>query len=275
MDRMKSIEHHLLSRCRRFDSNEDIFTVLENRYSSTGSQKSYLILEGTDSNESDIKPTKKTKNTLGVSPKNKYDPLRVKNEFKSTIKSKMKEQDNIARKLRMIAKRNPEILKQDVINLRICKPLMRYENFVEMNTLWQSYMSDLIKDNTNVQVVTSKLSSAEYIGAELTISHSLSPEQIGMHGIVIWESKDYYLLIVPRKQNWKSQIPNIEPKFSPMECIGGLRKFQKIHTRFEFDIKVSETEKLSFEIIGDRMNVRSVDRANKKFKGHSVDDINL
>lgn len=275
MDRMKSIEHHLLSRCRRFDSDEDIFTVLENRYSSTGSQKSYLILEGTDSNESDIKPTKKTKNTLGVSPKNKYDPLRVKNEFKSTIKSKMKEQDNIARKLRMIAKRNPEILKQDVINLRICKPLMRYENFVEMNTLWQSYMSDLIKDNTNVQVVTSKLSSAEYIGAELTISHSLSPEQIGMHGIVIWESKDYYLLIVPRKQNWKSQIPNIEPKFSPMECIGGLRKFQKIHTRFEFDIKVSETEKLSFEIIGDRMNVRSVDRANKKFKGHSVDDINL
>lgn len=272
---MKSIEHHLLSRCRRFETDEDIFTVLENRYSNTGTQKPYLILEGTDSNINDTPVVKKKQNTLGSTPKNKYDPLRVKNEFKSTIKNKMKQQDHIAKKLRIIAKRNPDILKGDVIDLRICKPLMKYEDFVDMNTLWQSYMSELIKEGTNVQVVTAKLSSAEYIGAELTVTHSLSPEQIGMRGIVIWESKDYYLLIVPRKDNWKSQIPNVVPKFSAMECIGGLRKIQKIHTRFEFHIKVSEEEKLSFEIIGDRMNIRSVDRANKKFKGHSVDDINL
>lgn len=277
MDRLRSIEHYLLAGTKSYTSDDDIVAFLENRYSNTGSQKSYLILEGTDgplTSVTDVEKEKETKNTMRPTPRNKYDPLRVKNEFKTTIKAKMREQSQIARKLRMIAKRNPEILTKDVIDLRICKQLLRYESYVEMNALWQSYMSELIKDAHTVQTVTAKLSSAEYIGAELTVTHSLSPEQIGMRGIVLWESKDYYLLIVPRRANWKCQIPGVEPVFTAMECIGGLRKVQKVHTRFSFDVPQGK-EQLSFEILGDRMNVRSVDRANKKFKAHSVDDLHL
>lgn len=267
----------MLSRCKTWSSDEDIYTLLEQRYSTTGSQKPYLILEGTDQGGLEAETKSKTPSGLeGPSLKNKYDPLRVKNQFKNKIKSQMKTQDTIARKLRMISKRNPQILMQDVIQLRLCKPLMRYEDYISMNELWSSYISELISDSNNIQLVTAKLSSAEYIGAKLTVTHSLNPEQIGMKGIVLWESKDYYLIIVPRKSGWKSEIPDqSKVKYSAMECIGGLRKIQKVHTRFQFDVNSGDDQVVSFEIIGDRMNIRSVDRANKKFKGHSVDDLNI
>jgi ribonuclease P protein subunit POP4 len=295
MDRSNVIEHLLLSRCSRFNENGDLLQFLEQRYSFTGPQKNYLVLESTDggqlledSRKNELKESENINSFLAekkrgsLSKNNKYSAIKTKNEFKKFVQQSLRLQENVTRKLNKLNKKNPNILKQDVVQLKICKGILKFEDFIEINNLWNNYIKELVKNSRTIDVVTAKLSTAEFVGAYFTVTHCSCSDNIGMEGIVLWESQTYILLIVPRKNNWKENISDIPIKipYTAKECIGGLRMIPKKKTRFTFNIELGDIESeseeaLSFEFIGDRLSIRSVDRANKKFKSHSVKDIEL
>lgn len=291
MDRGNVIEHLLLSRCLKYNSSGDIIQFLEQRYSFTGAQKNYLVLEPTDGSQSQIedqKNEKKESETANhfLSPagkqtsklqNNKYNALKTKNEFKKFVQRSLRLQENVAKKLQKMIKEKPKILERDVINLNICKEILRFEDFIEMNTLWKNYTKELLENSKTIDVMTTKLSSAEFVGAYFRVTHCTCPDNIGMEGIVLWESQTYILLIIPRKNNWKNNIDEkqLQIPYTAKEYLGGLRMIPKKKTRFTFDIDVDEENVIEFEFIGDRMSIRSVDRANKKFKSHNVKDIQI
>jgi ribonuclease P protein subunit POP4 len=298
MDRSNVIEHLLLSRCAKHNNNGELLQFLEQRYSFSGPQKNYLVLEPTEfsqisaENEKKAEKQKETvKDFLKEKPKtssagkvNKYNELRTKNEFKKFVQESMKLQHNVARKLKKLVVKNPEIRNmEDVIGLRICEGILKFEDFMEMNTLWNNYVQELISNCKTIDVITAKLSSAEFVGAYFTVTHCTCPENIGIEGIVLWESQTYILMVIPRKNNWKESISLGQVEYSAREMIGGLRMIPKKKTRFTFSIEVKKDEDngddegdfVDFEFIGDRLSIKSLDRANKKFKSHNVKDIQL
>lgn len=299
MDRSSVIEHLLLSRCSKFNGSGEILQFLEQRYSFTGPQKNYLILESTDGGQYNIETKKNEQkdsenvkdflanklkpvvgsNSTQTDKQNKYHSLKTKNEFKKFIQISLKKQEKITKKLHKLSKKNPEILDSDVMRLKMCQDILKFEDFIEMNTLWKDYMKELLHNSKTIDVITAKLSSAEFVGAYFRVTHCTCPDNIGMEGIVLWESQSYILLILPRKNNWKENIikDSIQIPYTTKECIGGLRMIPKKKTRFTFDIAVDDDDENvnEFEFIGDRMSIRSVDRANKKFKSHNVKDIEL
>lgn len=293
MDRSNIIEHLLLSRCSRFNGSGDVLQFLEQRYSFTGPQKNYLVLESTDGGQLNIERDKETqkynedskaflndKNRISsLSKNNKFSELKTKNEFKKFLQNSLKFQDNLVRKLNKLQKKDPNVLQGDITKLKICKDILKFEDFIEMNDLWNNYIHELLLNSKTLDVITAKLSSAEFIGSYFKVTHSSCSDNIGIEGIVIWESQTYILLIVPRKNNWKDDISldGLSIPYSAKECIGGLRMIPKKKTRFIFDVTMDDDKEdvLTFEFIGDRMSIRSLDRANKKFKSHNVKDIDL
>ncbi|KAG0682147.1 hypothetical protein C6P40_003601 [Pichia californica] len=292
MDRSNAIEHLLLSRCAKYNGSGEIIKFLEQRYSFTGPQKNYLVLEPTDGGQylidnqkEEQKASANAKDFLSVKSKqsnaskdNKYNGLKTKNEFKKFVQQSLKLQDSVAKKLHKLCKKNPKILKQDVIELKICSGILKFEDFIEMNNLWKNYMKELLQNCKTIDVATSKLSSAEFVGSYFRVTHCTCPDNIGLEGIVLWESQTYVLLIIPRRNNWKDNISsnnNLEIPYTAKECLGGLRMIPKKKTRFTFDVEVDDEHSIEFEFIGDRMGIRSLDRANKKFKSHNVKDIDL
>ncbi|GAV28065.1 hypothetical protein PMKS-001533 [Pichia membranifaciens] len=292
MDRADVIEHFLLSRCSRFNDSGQILQFLEQRYSYTGPQKNYLVLEPTDGGQYQVETKQQErkdaeegnkfvsdkKNLTSATRKdNKYSSIKTKNEFKKFTRNSLKLQEEAAKKLHKLSKKNPSLLTRDVIDLKICKGILKFEDFVEMHALWNNYMEELLQNCKTVDVITAKLSSAEFVGAYFKVTHCPCPDNIGLEGIVLWESQTYILMIIPRKNNWKNNIieQKVQIPYSAKECIGGLRMISKKKTRFTFDIEVDGDNVIEFEFLGDRMSIRSLDRANKKFKSHNVKDIQL
>ena len=292
MDRADVIEHFLLSRCSRFNDSGQILQFLEQRYSYTGPQKNYLVLEPTDGGQYQVETQQQEKKdaeegkkflsdknslTSATRKDNKYSSIKTKNEFKKFTRNSLKLQEEAAKKLRKLSKKNPGLLTGDVIDLKMCKGILKFEDFVEMHALWNNYMEELLQNCKTVDVITAKLSSAEFVGAYFKVTHCPCPDNIGLEGIVLWESQTYILMIIPRKNNWKNSITEqkVQIPYSAKECIGGLRMISKKKTRFTFDIEVDENNVIEFEFLGDRMSIRSLDRANKKFKSHNVKDIQL
>lgn len=304
MDRGNTIEHLLLSRCSKFSDDGEKLQFLENRYSATGTQKNYLILESTDGGQSQLDTVteqKKDNETIKhflkssasntninnqIKKLNKHNPLKTKNQFKLFLKKSLKHQENTIKKLNKLAKKNPELLNSNsntnILDLKICNKLLKFSDFIQLNILWNSYIDNLLDNNLKIDAVTSKLSSAEFVGAYFKVTHSSCHDYIGLEGIVLWESQTYILLIVPPKNSWKNHIhmKNINIPYSVSDQIGGLKMILKKKTRFTFEINLDSNDDTSnnvieFEYIGDRMSIRSVDRANKKFKNHNVKDIEL
>lgn len=286
MNRNNAIERLMLSRCSRYHEDGEILDILENRYSISGLQKNYLVLESTDGGitrqQIESGKKRKRKTLLGsilVNEKrsNKFNPLKTKNEFKRFIKTSLASQAKAGRQLKKLLKENPVYLDnvKDVGDLSICKEVLKVEDFTQINTLWNDYIKELVGSGENISVVTGKLSSGEFIGAEVEVTHSGCIDNVGKRGIVIWESQYNFAIVVPRQQNWKSSIGLLQPNYSANELIGGLRLINKQDTRFRFSVHYDDDKCVDFEILGDRLMLRSIDRANKKFKAHSVRDINL
>ncbi|GMM31166.1 RNase P/RNase MRP complex subunit [Martiniozyma asiatica (nom. inval.)] len=259
MDRLKVIESHLLSRCNKH-TPETILTTLSQRYSVTGTQKPYLVLESTEGISEPIQI-----------PKNKYDPTKTKSTFRKSIKETINSQNLFINKVRLLENKPNDILQSDQLPKKLrklSKKIPKFEYFMNLNKLWNVYISELLNDKQspiNSQTVGAKLSSCEFVGAHIQCVFNICPDFVGLEGIIVWDSKEYYLICIPRRTDGKGSL---------RERVGGMRKIPKKGARFKFKAPIEDSY-IEFEIIGDRMNVRSVDRSNKKFKSHNVDDINL
>ncbi|ODV96548.1 hypothetical protein PACTADRAFT_1136 [Pachysolen tannophilus NRRL Y-2460] len=281
-----SIEYKLLSRCSNFNNEKKIVDALDSRYSLTGSQKNYLILKPTEGDNNTSKNKKRKKKSLSIlrqitsntgnnnnNNNNKFNGLRTRNEFKTFIKNNLKLQKNLNKKLSCTT--------NSVESFQEFNEILKFEDFIKINELWNSYLKNLLSVSNNklpnVQAALSKLSSADLIGSFITVIKSSTYNNVGIAGIVIWESQYNFIIVTPRNNNWKDDInipiPTLSVNYTSKEKIGGIRIISKRNTIFGFYLPINDQELIEFSVIGNRFLIKSYDRANKKFKNHNVNDL--
>lgn len=281
MNRLNVLEKHLLSKCH--DSNERISNILDQRYSMNGEQKPCLYF-----NSNNGKITKKnslfTENKDNNSVVNfKKKKINTRKDLKEYILSKRKKQKKVKKLIHKYKKLST--LNEEVINNLIEKnEIPKIEDFFNLHYLWQKYMNDLLFQNNsslNTSNSLQKLASADYIGSFLTVKKSVNKNLVGIKGILIYETKYFFLLCVPRSKNGNELIFE-KNDFFTNERVGGFKLIKKQGSFFSFDIinpidKINDSEHTSscfgFTLIGSMLQSRPVDRSNKKFKTHNIKNI--
>lgn len=193
----------------------------------------------------------------------------AKSQFKNFIKSQQFFQRQLKLKIIKFKKAN-NVSKVDPQQFKEYKKLVKYDDFLKSNELWIDYIRDLLQIKSidghhnigNVQQCLTRLSSAEYTGCFMRILKATNEEIIGKCGIVIYDSKNFFILV---EQGDKLKL--IEKK-------GTLFSF--VIPLFDYDneeIDDNDDNYAEFTIIGSRFQYRSHDRSGKKFKSKSTDDL--
>lgn len=244
-------------------SEERTKELLETRYSFNGGQKPLLLLGGTTGGVSDKvgKPPKPATKQRKAQARNARAAVR---EFVTAALDRQKG---------LKAKGLSEAQRAEVVN-----EIPKYQDYVAMNRLWNSYITDLLFGTTkpsspsssssstsspwehiNPVSLTAKLASADFHGALLTVVSCRNPSTVGIRGIVLWESKNSFVVVV--------ESTNTSPS--------GLRILEKKGAVFQFTVYSSENDHTghTFEIIGSRFMYRTAERSGRKYKPHNVDDL--
>ncbi|KEY66657.1 hypothetical protein S7711_01949 [Stachybotrys chartarum IBT 7711] len=138
----------------------------------------------------------------------------------------------------------------------IPKEGQKYEIYEPLNQLWLGYAREVLDNDlyTGGTAAAAKLASAEFHGAEVEVSRSRCPGRVGIKGIVVRDRKFVFEIITKKR---------------------GVKVVPKEGTSFRVEVPPAPegdeahgppVGKFSFEILGDQMMLRSVDRANRKFK---------
>ena len=174
----------------------------------------------------------------------------------------------------------------------------RYDIYEPLHRMWVGYISEILdlKEGepcfVTAQSVGSKLASADYHGAQLTVVRSRCVGMVGIEGIVVKDTK-FTFQVITKKNELKIQKPicSIKTRYTCM-----LTQFLVIPKRvtiFQFSIpqpkgieggskmtpQVSNDQErpmlggeLIFELHGSQFLHRATDRATKKFKAkHMID----
>ncbi|KAG7192135.1 uncharacterized protein KQ657_002500 [Scheffersomyces spartinae] len=285
MDRNNVLEKRLLS--RSYSSRRKIKEILETRYVSLGDQKPSLFLVPTKGSSDEGGKQTSTKSLLHVEkpkdPISKERKTRTRQEFKTYIHETMKKQKALTKRIT----RNRQV---NVHKLLDHYQIPKYEDYTELNNLWQKYMHDLLFNNTkaggggvtsteediqlpSLAFILPKLSSAEYVGCMLTVLQSKNTNLIGIRGIVLWDAQHSFIVVSPRDTQANEIAEASKSPPSPTELVGGLKILPKTGTLFAFDIVLNDRTCIGFTIVGSRFELRSIDRAGKKFKSHNVIDL--
>ena len=122
------------------------------------------------------------------------------------------------------------------------KEKLIYDDLLSMNQLWQDYIKDLMNNSNNEENILSKMLKADLHGAILTVINSTNKNNIGITGIVLFESRRTFNLL-----NKKNEVKTILKN----GCI------------FQTDIKYNGMKIL---IYGDNFIYKSAERTKIKFK---------
>ena len=122
------------------------------------------------------------------------------------------------------------------------KEKMDYDSLLSMNQLWQDYITELLNNSNNEENILSKMLKADLHGAILTVVNSTNKNNIGITGIVLFESRRTFNLL-----NKKNEIKTILKN----GCV------------FETEIKNNGMKIL---IYGDNFIYKSAERTKIKFK---------
>ncbi|KAI5956963.1 POP4 [Candida jiufengensis] len=298
MTSTNELEKKLLARC--YDSNNEIIQILESRYSTEGEQKPTILFKHIDKSN-----PKKRKNEE-IAQSDEIEPQRKRNtrkELKVYINTQLESQRKLIKKIKTLQKEN-HIFNIDYLIDKYQIP--RFESFIKMNEMWQSYIQDLLstpdgKFQLNTQQILPKLVNADFNGCLLTVLKSRNNNVVGTRGIVVWDCQHSFILVTPRGFENKEWLMDKEPPSPPYETltreeivaakkkelkslsasqwVGGFKMVPKKYTLFGFDVLIpnksedQEQESLQFTILGSRFEIKSIDRSSKKFKNHAVDDI--
>jgi len=269
MNRDNLIERKLLS--RSYDCQDRIEELLATRYSITGDQKPSILFKQPSLDSDKVKSLLHNEVTTTVS---RARQINTRAQVKGYIEKTLSNQRKLVNKIRLFRKANsggsfPVETYLNKFNIP------RFEHFITMNNLWQSYMNDLLFPNGNVpamSVILPKLSSADFHGCLVTVIQSKNTHVVGTRGIVVCDTQHSFIVCVPREADAKEWNES-KTEFSPTEIVGGFRAIPKKGTLFGFDVITNDDECIGFTIIGSRFEFRPVDRSGKKFKNHNVDDI--
>lgn len=214
------------------------------------------------------------------------------NEYIKKCKKNQTKLELLVRKSQ--TKNNSDILPADwwhADKLQFEYEIPTFEQFLPLNALWNDHIADLLfpnytKDENKEEntlhkdlVLAAKLASADFHGAYVKVTQATNPSNVGMAGIIIWEAKSNFVIVVPRNPS----SPRIKEK------IGGLRIVEKRGSVFKFTVMKrhldddddndnNEKDKdndstMDFEIVGSRFIYRTSERSTKKFKPKSVLDL--
>jgi len=122
------------------------------------------------------------------------------------------------------------------------KEKLNYEELLSMNKLWQDYIKDLMNNSNNEENILSKMLKADLHGAILTVVNSTNKNNIGINGIVLFESRRTFNLL-----NKKNEIKTI----------------LKNGNIFETEINYNG---MKINIYGDNFIYKSAERTKIKFK---------
>lgn len=141
----------------------------------------------------------------------------------------------------------------------IPKDGQKYEIYEPLNKLWHEYIREILgkEINTGGQSAAAKLASAEFHGAGVEVVRSHCPGRVGIAGIVVRDRK-FVVEIITKKR--------------------GLKIVPKEGTTFRISVPVSaeggeDGQAFVFDLLGDQVMLRSVDRASRKFKAHFLDGL--
>ncbi|PKS05897.1 hypothetical protein jhhlp_007728 [Lomentospora prolificans] len=154
----------------------------------------------------------------------------------------------------------------------------KYALFEPLNKLWLGYIREVMGGDVyrGGPEAAQKLTSAEFLGAEVEVSRSACVSRVGVRGIVIKDSRFVFDIVTRRNQIktipkegtvFRVTIP-VEvqaPAPAPVE-VGADGSAEETAAAGSNEGK--KTEEFIFEIHGDQFLYRAADRANKKFKSH-------
>ena len=121
------------------------------------------------------------------------------------------------------------------------KEKMEYTSLLSMNQLWKEYITELMNNSTNDETILNKMLKADLHGAILTVVNATNKNNIGISGIVIFESKRTFNLL-----NNKNEVKTI------------LKNGCVFETEINNGIKI--------QIYGDNFLYKSAERTKIKFK---------
>ncbi|KAJ2905466.1 hypothetical protein MKZ38_005342 [Zalerion maritima] len=134
----------------------------------------------------------------------------------------------------------------------------KYATFAPLHNVWLAHIHSVLGDGlyNGGLAVAANLTSAEFLGAKVTVSRSSCPSRVGVGGIIIKDSKFVFELVTE-----KNAIKTI-----PKE--GTVFKLEISPPVTEAPVEASKRDPLAVEIHGDKFQHRPADRSNKKFKTH-------
>ena len=121
------------------------------------------------------------------------------------------------------------------------KEKMEYATLLSMNQLWKEYINELLNNSNNEETILNKMLKADLHGAILTVVNSTNKNNIGISGIVIFESRRTFNIL-----NKKNEIKTILKN----GCI--------------FETEINNGMKIL--IYGDNFIYKSAERTKIKFK---------
>lgn len=273
MDRDNSVEKHLLS--RSFDATSQIVEIFDKRYSVFGGQKPFIPLVPTegDSKSGDSKDEKKeetekdSKDSKNQGPRGARIPKKRKGNTRFLLKQYLKTTKTKQVRGERYVQLNPN-MNIDQLTARLQIPV--YEDYIELNKLWNNYMVDLLfgeNKKPNINMALPKLSTADFHGCKMRVLESRNRNLVGIEGIVLHDAQNSLFVVVQQKKD-KEDGPTV----SAAEKLGGIRSLAKEGTLFGFDVETNN-KTIGFTLMGSRFEHRSTDRSGRKFKAHNVKDI--
>ncbi|RAK93868.1 ribonuclease P complex subunit Pop4 [Aspergillus costaricaensis CBS 115574] len=156
----------------------------------------------------------------------------------------------------------------------------KYAIFQELHGMWVRYMQDMLdlgekkfKPPMTPLSHGSKLSSADFHGAEVEVVRSRCEGRVGVRGIVVRDTKFTFVVVtrgdevktIPKEQTiFRFSVPLPQADDADADGAAGAG---------EASAHSEKKEELVFELHGSQFQNRPVDRANKKFKWRNVDYI--
>ena len=80
------------------------------------------------------------------------------------------------------------------------KEKMNYEDLLVMNKLWQEYITELMNNTNNKENILEKILKADLHGAILTVINSTNKNNIGISGIVLFESRRTFNILTKKNE---------------------------------------------------------------------------
>ncbi|KAK3688004.1 putative rRNA and tRNA processing protein [Podospora appendiculata] len=153
----------------------------------------------------------------------------------------------------------------------------KYALFVPLHNLWLGYIREILGGElyTGGEGAASKLTSADFHGAEVEVVRSGCVSRVGIKGIVIKDSKFAFEIIT--EKNKLKLVPKEGTVFrvlvpAPSPANGDNQDMDTAKVD-EPETKQDQPSSLVFELHGDQFQFRSADRASKKFKAHFMHNL--